>query len=75
MKGHGTVGVWLFFALSAFLLTLTYAVAPGRIASARKLRRYFARRVRRIPPAYYFAVVVMALLTNAGGSFLWQHST
>ncbi len=73
MKGHGAVGVWLFFALSAFLLTLPYAVAPGRIASARELRRYFARRVRRILPAYYFAIVVMALLTNAGGSFLWQH--
>jgi peptidoglycan/LPS O-acetylase OafA/YrhL len=73
MKGHGAVGVWLFFALSAFLLTLPYAADPGRIANLRELRRYFARRVRRILPAYYFAIVVMALLTDAGSRFLWQH--
>jgi peptidoglycan/LPS O-acetylase OafA/YrhL len=73
MKGHGAGGVWLFFALSAFLLSLPYAADPGRIASAKGLRRYFARRVRRILPAYYFAIVVMALLTNAGGNFLWLH--
>jgi len=75
MKGHGAVGVWLFFALSAFLLTLPYAVDPTRIASAKEVRRYFARRVRRILPAYYFAIVAMALLTGAGTDFLWQHLT
>jgi peptidoglycan/LPS O-acetylase OafA/YrhL len=73
MKGHGAVGVWLFFALSAFLLTLPYAVDPDRIASLRGLRRYFARRIRRILPAYYLAIVVTALLTKASLDFLWLH--
>jgi peptidoglycan/LPS O-acetylase OafA/YrhL len=73
LKGHGAVGVWLFFALSAFLLTLPYAADPGRVARPRALLRYFSRRVRRILPAYYVAVVAMALLTGAGATFLWQH--
>jgi len=73
LKGHGAVGVWLFFALSAFLLTLPYAADPARIAQPRALLRYFSRRIRRILPAYYVAVVAMALLTGAGATFLWQH--
>jgi len=73
MKGHGAVGVWLFFVLSAFLLTLPYAVDPGRISRAGEIRRYFARRTRRILPAYYVAIVVTALLTKADLNFLWLH--
>jgi len=73
MKGHGAVGVWLFFALSAFLLTLTFAARPERISQPSRLRHYAVRRIKRILPAYYFAIVVVALITGSGFSFLWKH--
>jgi peptidoglycan/LPS O-acetylase OafA/YrhL len=56
LNGHGGVGVWLFFCLSAFLLTMPFAERPERATDPAKLRRYFARRIRRIIPAYYFVV-------------------
>jgi peptidoglycan/LPS O-acetylase OafA/YrhL len=73
MKGHGAVGVWLFFALSAFLLTMPFAARPERVFQLSQLRHYAARRINRILPAYYFAIVVLALLTTSGLTFLWQH--
>jgi peptidoglycan/LPS O-acetylase OafA/YrhL len=73
MKSHGAVGVWLFFALSAFLLTLPFAARPERVSQPSQLRHYVARRLRRILPAYYFAIVVIALLSGASFTFLWQH--
>ncbi|MEE8508864.1 MAG: acyltransferase family protein, partial [Myxococcota bacterium] len=50
LQGHGGVGVWLFFGLSAFLLTMPFAARPERAASWPDLRHYFARRLRRILP-------------------------
>jgi peptidoglycan/LPS O-acetylase OafA/YrhL len=73
MKGHGAVGVWLFFALSAFLLTLPFAARPEHVFQLPRLRHYAARRIKRILPAYYFAIVVLALLTTSSFTFLWQH--
>ncbi len=58
LRGHGGVGVWLFFALSAFLLTMPFAARPERAASWPHLRHYFARRLRRIGPAYYLFLAV-----------------
>jgi peptidoglycan/LPS O-acetylase OafA/YrhL len=57
LHGHGGVGVWLFFCLSAFLLTMPFAERPERATDLPTLRRYFARRARRIVPAYYFILV------------------
>jgi peptidoglycan/LPS O-acetylase OafA/YrhL len=73
MKGHGAVGVWLFFVLSAFLLTLPYAADPARIARPTQLTRYSVRRLLRILPAYYFAIVVVALLGREDLGFVGQH--
>lgn len=75
MRGHGAAGVWMFFALSAFLLTLPFAANPDRIKSPREIGRYFSRRIRRILPAYYFAIVVQALLFGAGATFVIRHLT
>ncbi len=58
LQGHGGVGVWLFFGLSAFLLTMPFAARPERAASWPDLRHYFARRLRRILPAYYLILAV-----------------
>jgi len=56
------LGVDLFFVLSAFLLSLPFledAAGGPRVP----VRRYFERRVLRIVPAYYVAVVVGTVLT------------
>src|SRR5262245_41212980 len=56
------LGVDLFFVLSAFLLSLPFledAAGGPRVP----VRRYFERRVLRILPAYYVAVVVGTVLT------------
>jgi len=73
MKGHGAVGVWLFFALSAFLLTLPYAARPERVAQPAQLRYYAARRIKRILPAYYFSIIVVALVSAGSWTFVWKH--
>jgi peptidoglycan/LPS O-acetylase OafA/YrhL len=62
LNGHGGVGVWLFFCLSAFLLTMPFAERPERATDAPTLRRYVARRLRRIVPAYYFIVAFEFLI-------------
>lgn len=53
LRDHGELGVWLFFCLSAFLLTLPIARDPGRLARGPELRRYVRRRVGRIVPLYW----------------------
>lgn len=59
---HGAVGVWLFFTLSAFLLCGPMLARPEGLLAPARLRRYGARRIRRIVPAYY---------TVLGISFFW----
>lgn len=58
-SGAGKAGVWLFFALSSFLLTgqLVAADAAGRL-DARAWGRYAARRALRIYPLYVVYLLV-----------------
>lgn len=58
-SGAGKAGVWLFFALSSFLLTaqLLAADAAGRL-DARAWGRYAARRLLRIYPLYIVYLLV-----------------
>ena len=72
LKGHGAVGVWLFFALSAFLLTLPYAADSARIFEPGRLWNYLRRRLLRILPAYFLAITVLAFLLS-DPRFAWQH--
>ena len=62
---QGGVGVWLFFALSAFLLTLPFAAEPSRALRVRRLLRYAARRLLRILPAYYSMIILTFLFRGA----------
>ena len=58
----GYVGVSVFFVLSGFLLYRPFVAGPV------KLRSFALRRVARIYPAYWFALVPMALLDWRGFS-------
>ncbi len=70
-SGAGHVGVFLFFGLSAFLLTNAFAVHGDASFSRTSLLRYFERRFLRIYPLYFLyvtaAVLSTWLLTNING--------
>jgi peptidoglycan/LPS O-acetylase OafA/YrhL len=71
LKGQGAVGVFLFFGLSAFLLTLPFQIQD---TTAARLRHYASRRIRRILPIYYGVIVFSYFQSNsAGPSYLWKH--
>jgi len=61
----GFVGVDVFFVLSGFLITtlLLEERASGRLS----LRRFYARRARRLLPAAFALVVVLGLLAAMAG--------
>src|SRR4051812_28031078 len=56
-SGGGEFGVWLFFVLSAFLLSLYFFQSPGRIAVPIEWANYAFRRFLRIYPLYVAALV------------------
>jgi len=65
--GSGKYGVFLFFVLSAFLLTYPMlALRPAQLGEPRRWARYAVRRVLRIFPLY----VVVLLVTHAAW-MLW----
>ena len=51
--GSGLGGVWIFFALSGYLLTIPFVNNPYLVFDRVKLQRYFLRRLGRILPMYY----------------------
>lgn len=55
----GFMGVDLFFVLSGFLLSLPFARWALGAAGRVDLKRYFARRLLRVFPAYYFQFAVI----------------
>jgi peptidoglycan/LPS O-acetylase OafA/YrhL len=60
--GAGEYGVWLFFALSAFLLSHYFFMKPERALSGREWLNYTLRRFLRIYPLYLAALVVGILV-------------
>ncbi|MGE4608384.1 MAG: acyltransferase [Myxococcota bacterium] len=71
LKGQGAVGVFLFFSLSAFLLTLPFQETP---TSAAHLRHYASRRIRRILPIYYCVILFSFFWRDGAGlTYLWKH--
>ncbi len=53
MKGIGSIGVWLFFTLSGFLLATPFVNKPERALSYDYMSNFIARRLKRILPMYY----------------------
>jgi peptidoglycan/LPS O-acetylase OafA/YrhL len=61
----GYIGVYLFFVLSAFLLSFPFVNAFYSSQSFPSVRRYLWRRVLRIVPAYYGAIFLQVGLVPA----------
>lgn len=82
----GMLGVQIFFVLSGFLLALPWMQAAAVAGPRPRLGRFFARRARRILPAYWLhltllVAVVLPILhggdqileTDVGRLNLWLH--
>lgn len=63
-SGAGTLGVYLFFVLSSFLLTVPFLLRPdGDLNSLRVWKNYGFRRILRIYPLYVILLVFYYLLS------------
>jgi peptidoglycan/LPS O-acetylase OafA/YrhL len=67
----GHLGVWIFFALSGFLIIGILSAQRGRIETnssrfGAELKRFLFRRTLRIFPIYYLMLVVMCVLMAFG---------
>ncbi|SAL57000.1 acyltransferase [Caballeronia peredens] len=70
-SGLGHLGVWIFFALSGFLITDILTTQRGYIdigtsSFAAELKRFLYRRTLRIFPIYYLLLVTLALMMTIG---------
>ncbi|HWH42223.1 MAG TPA: acyltransferase [Usitatibacter sp.] len=70
----GPYAVDLFFLISGFLLTLPWLIARERGAPAPDARRFYARRLQRIVPAYYvhLALLFALVLPLLRGWLYWR---
>jgi peptidoglycan/LPS O-acetylase OafA/YrhL len=60
LAGCGYLGVDLFFVLSGFLLSIPFHRAALRTARTPDVWRYLVRRCRRVLPAYYVQLAIIA---------------
>jgi len=75
MRGQGSLGVFLFFFLSGFLLTLPFADHLAKIRAKDAVLRFFVNRTLRIVPAYWLTLVLLTLWAPATVSWLlWNAS-
>ena len=87
MASRGTIGVFIFFAISGFILGLPFAKYHLQAGRKVKLRTYFWRRITRLEPPYifwmcvFFIVLLMkggeslsSLFPHFGASLLYVHN-
>lgn len=74
MTGQGSVGVFLFFALSGFVLMLPFAERPARIFQLREVWYYVANRALRIVPLYVAAVLFLRWYMLSYSLYLFHFS-
>lgn len=70
-RGVGASGVWIFFALSGFLLARPFIDKPHLILSLPYMLQYFRRRLLRILPMYYvYLFIVFAMSGRLNLAFM-----
>jgi peptidoglycan/LPS O-acetylase OafA/YrhL len=67
---RGTVGVFLFFAISGFVLALPFAKSVLNDKPPVPLNQYYLRRLTRIEPPYLIWMTVFALVLLVKGTYL-----
>lgn len=74
LRGNAKAGVWLFFILSAHLLTAKLIDEIRSLGTSRALLRYSVRRVFRIMPTYIFLLACLWLLSQMTGEAAVRHA-
>lgn len=70
LKGIGSMGVWLFFCLSGFLLSAPFIKDPARAISPDFMTTYLVRRLKRILPMYYTFLAATFMFTGKTDQFI-----
>ena len=63
-SGIGATGVWIFFALSGFLLARPFTKNPNLVLSPGYMAGYMRRRFLRILPMYYTYIFVVFIMSR-----------
>ena len=63
----GKTGVWLFFILSAFLLSSYFLAAPERSKNIWEWLNYLIRRILRVYPLYILVLLFNFFFFRLGG--------
>lgn len=61
VDGIGTLGVWIFFSLSGFLLVTPFVHDPAKAYSLAYMKSFLFRRLKRIVPMYYAFILIIML--------------
>ncbi|MBI1224923.1 MAG: acyltransferase family protein [Bacteroidetes bacterium] len=69
LASRGTIGVFIFFAISGFMLSLPFAKHQLEGAKVPNLKQYFIRRFTRIEPPYLIWMTVFALVLLVKGAW------
>ncbi len=72
-NGIGKVGVWIFFGLSAFLLTTGLRAELSRLPRSTAIARYAVHRVFRIYPLYLVILAIHWVIGDMDGAALLRH--
>lgn len=70
LKGIGSLGVWLFFCLSGFLLAAPFIKEPARAVSPGFMATYLVRRLKRILPMYYAVLTASLMFSGKTDQFI-----
>lgn len=70
LMAEGSFGVWIFFALTGYLLGRPFLARIDAPEAGVRLRRYARNRALRILPLYYAVLAAVLLLRQHGGT--WQ---
>jgi peptidoglycan/LPS O-acetylase OafA/YrhL len=69
---RGTTGVFLFFLISGFILSLPFAKRRLEKAKKPSLKKYFFRRITRLEPPYIIWMVVFFIVLLFTGRYGWE---
>lgn len=72
MISRGTIGVFLFFAISGFILCLPFARMHLEEGKKVSLKKYFLRRITRLEPPYVIWMIVFAAVLWLKGTYTFS---
>jgi peptidoglycan/LPS O-acetylase OafA/YrhL len=72
VTNRGFIGVYIFFAISGFILGLPFAAHSLNNAKKVDLKSYFWRRITRLEPPYIIVMTIFALAVVVMGYYTFQ---